>query len=1140
MNTTKRIGIIALSIITVVGLSGVPSTAGAITTAELQVQIQTLLAQIQALQAQLSAQTGTGTGVAVSCTFARNLYPEMSGSDVKCLQQYLNAAGYAVNTSGVGSAGSETEYFGSLTKAAVTKWQDANGIQYGSWAGYFGPSSQAKYNALAAAGTVIDPGTGVAVVIPDDGIVIRLASDNPESNYVPKDASGVEFLKFEVAGDGDVDSLTFKRTGLGATADFDYVYIYKGNTRLTSGKTVNSTTHEVKFLNINIDVNDEVETYRLVADLSGTSSNRNAFKLIEATGDDITGLPLEGNEMVITGTTIGSLVATLGSSPSNPTIGASGAKLAEFKLSAGSDEDVTLTRIALTEGGTISNSYLTNLELRVGSTVLATADGVVGSRELVTFELDDPYEIDKGQVKTLRIYGDISGSARALDTIIFYFDSATDVIATGNTYGYSVDSDVTAVDTTGVLEARTLTLDGGQVTITVNGPVADDIALRAQDVTILDFNIAAQTDIEIRNLRIHTTTTGWNTGDGYNDMKIWDIDTDQVLTSAVDIAATSTDTIYTDTINISAGESRHFKLTVDIDSDNETDDSITAHISSFVANDIKNLENNRYVATTDIVGDDASGNKQTVEIPSLAIELAASPVSDIYVQGTSDVELVGITMRAVADDIKVSSLKIYASSTSGDLTSGEIQTLKLYAPDGTQLGNTEDLNSSLTATFENFNYTITKGQTKTLSVKGDISVNATNEDIYFVYLYVRTDITAEDSDGNTLVIANLTGSNANSGPTVVATITTAGNLAVARAADDTDSEAGIILANNTQQVLAKFKLTATNEAMILKDFDLLLNDSNASSTATTTAAADEVAYVYLYDGSTAIGDTSSGYPVIGSGVNSGKIYVRDLDWTVPKDNNKTLTVKGMVKTISAGADTGGEVAVHFLKSNFKASGSSQNDVSLDAEVSGREKVVYKSKPTITIAESGSASVATGVDLVRVTIAADGNEDISWKKIQLKVTMQDATMTAATTANVDIKVVGGNDLDLATAFSGNATASTSVTNADIAGGSTGYVNFVLTDEQVITEGTSKAYDISLSFSSVDVGGEGGERAILTLNRQSSARAASTSTVGVEGATTDGVPSFIWSDNSNTSHATSTQDWTNGYYVKGLPSDTITIE
>ena len=63
------------------------------------------------------------------CEITRTLKVGSSGEDVMCLQRYLNWAGFTVASSGVGSPGSESMYFGSLTSAAVARWQNANSAE---------------------------------------------------------------------------------------------------------------------------------------------------------------------------------------------------------------------------------------------------------------------------------------------------------------------------------------------------------------------------------------------------------------------------------------------------------------------------------------------------------------------------------------------------------------------------------------------------------------------------------------------------------------------------------------------------------------------------------------------------------------------------------------------------------------------------------------------------------------------------------------------------------------------------------------------------------------------------------------------------------------------------------------------------
>src|SRR3990167_7492897 len=121
MITSKRVKAIATAVVAVAMVASLAAPATAATSAELQAQIDALLAQIASLQAQL------GGSVSVSCTFTRNLFLGVSGEDVRCLQRYMNSAGFTV---------------------AVARWQAANNVSPA--VGYFGPISQAKYRALLA------------------------------------------------------------------------------------------------------------------------------------------------------------------------------------------------------------------------------------------------------------------------------------------------------------------------------------------------------------------------------------------------------------------------------------------------------------------------------------------------------------------------------------------------------------------------------------------------------------------------------------------------------------------------------------------------------------------------------------------------------------------------------------------------------------------------------------------------------------------------------------------------------------------------------------------------------------------------------------------------------------------------------
>jgi peptidoglycan hydrolase-like protein with peptidoglycan-binding domain len=84
----------------------------------------------------------------VQCTFTKDLALGDTGEDVRCLQKYLNGAGFKVATEGVGSPGNETSLYREKTVEAVKKWQEAKGVSPAT--GTFGPLSRLAYTKALA------------------------------------------------------------------------------------------------------------------------------------------------------------------------------------------------------------------------------------------------------------------------------------------------------------------------------------------------------------------------------------------------------------------------------------------------------------------------------------------------------------------------------------------------------------------------------------------------------------------------------------------------------------------------------------------------------------------------------------------------------------------------------------------------------------------------------------------------------------------------------------------------------------------------------------------------------------------------------------------------------------------------------
>ncbi len=206
---------------------------------DLQTMINTLLAQIAALQAQVGQGGATATSAVCPYTWTRDLKTGATGADVMKLQAFLNSnADTRVAATGAGSAGMETETFGPATAAAVSKFQVSNRADILTPAGlvnptgFFGPSTRAKANALCAT-AVVTPGTGTTtddVDEDEDEDTAELSgeasldtfevADSEDSDDVEEGSEDIAVAEFTVEftdGDASISRLDIALVGTGNT-----------------------------------------------------------------------------------------------------------------------------------------------------------------------------------------------------------------------------------------------------------------------------------------------------------------------------------------------------------------------------------------------------------------------------------------------------------------------------------------------------------------------------------------------------------------------------------------------------------------------------------------------------------------------------------------------------------------------------------------------------------------------------------------------------------------------------------------------------------------------------------------------------------------------------------------------------------
>ncbi len=273
----------------------------AITAAELQTQIDALMAQLSSLQTQLSGLEGGGTPAVTGCaitSFTRSLKQGMSGDDVKCLQIVLSSdTATKLADSGVGSSGNETSYLGPLTKAGVIKFQEKYASEIlASWGltagtGFVGSTTRTKLNSMLGAGGVVTPPTDGEV---GTAATISLAADTPAAAQVALNAQDVSITKIKFTAGADaytISKIVIARGGVSADADVSSIALYDGSTRLGSVQALNTTTHKATFSSLSWEIASySVKYLTIKASIagSGTATVGDSIQLGIAVSSDIT------------------------------------------------------------------------------------------------------------------------------------------------------------------------------------------------------------------------------------------------------------------------------------------------------------------------------------------------------------------------------------------------------------------------------------------------------------------------------------------------------------------------------------------------------------------------------------------------------------------------------------------------------------------------------------------------------------------------------------------------------------------------------------------------------------------------------------------------------------------------------------
>jgi len=874
--------------------------------------------------------------------------------------------------------------------------------------------------ASGAAKGGITPGAGT-------GLTVALASDTPAATTVPSSASGAVFAKYNFTASADgaitINSLSFKRTGVGGTDEFQNLYLYEGTARLTNGRSVNSSTNLVVFSNLAISVSaGTTKTLSVVADVKATKSGSHAFQIASAsdvsTSATVSGsFPITASTITLNATNTGRVTVTTGSNPSNVTAGSKETEISSFTLAVSSTEDAEIKSVTLYHGGTVTNSNITNLKLKQGGVAVASATVVPANGRLV-LNFDKPFLITKGNSKKFVLYGDVSTSARENETIKFYMEANSDVTSSGKTYGYALAVAINATDSAGATatgtfdgatsQFTTTTIEAGDITVAINGPTAGNIALNSDDTVLLNFSITAQTNSEIRalQLELHNESIGVGSGDMdisdttvtsdyFTDIKITNIDTSVVTWGSVDISDfadagdAGNDGIgynFTNTVTLDAGTTYNYRVTADLSSSVEGGSKIIAVIgdendgTTFTSTAIKSTETNTYI-TSIVPTTYTKGNTMTVQSSSLTTSRSnAVPLAQNVVRGATGVEAASIVFDASSSgsDLKVTSIKL---SGYVDGTSGTVALVKDQTGTGVNLLAVKDLVSNvriyeragdgtltqLTSTIGAFD---TAGEYTFSSLSWTIPKESTKT--LLVKVDTASNSTILDGDQDDVarfavdiddVSADIAAETVDKGTTVTASGSDNPNAAEATTgAQVTVWEAGTITLSDGTEPVSTLVVAGSNGVA----FDQVkFTSSYEDMTVTKLRVVAAQTTGNLTDAVLSYKDKAGTTKTATKGFVGANADFTGLDIYVKKDVYSYIDVKANVKTTTAGATAGSNTTLSIDGANgFEALGASGSStkltaVSTESDTVGNAMYVVKSKPTFTTQSLSATSIIAG-------------------------------------------------------------------------------------------------------------------------------------------------------------------------------------
>ncbi|MEK7662415.1 MAG: hypothetical protein AAB355_02915 [Patescibacteria group bacterium] len=1107
---------------------------------------------------------------ACSYSFSTNLKQGSTGTSVMNLQKVLNLnAATQVSSSGAGSPGRETSYFGSATKAAVIRFQNLYasevltpvGLRSGT--GFVGAMSRAKLNAICGGvSTVPAPTTGGAMSVN--------AASQPSNALAVASASRVPFTRVTLtAGPSDVtvNSITIERGGPALDAVFSGVVLLdEDGTQLGVAKALNSN-HQAS-VGSPFTVRAGTSKTVTIAGNMATSLTSYAGQVVGLsviavnTGGTVSGsLPITGALHTVNASlSIGTATLLIASYDPNGAqskeIGTTGYKFSGIKVTAGSAEQVRVRNFRWNQSGSAGSSDLSNVMVYVDGTAYSAA--ISSDGKYYTANFGSGIVIDKGLSKEIWVQGDVIGSSSAGRTVQFDVYKNTDIYITGETYGYGITptaagncNAVASTATTGsefinssitcassgtvgtpFFDGSKVTVSAGSITSISNATSvgAQNVAPNVPNQTLGGFDADIKGEAISVQQMVFSIATSSLTGTGQITSISLYGPNGNIVAGPVDgayVAGAQTAT-FTDLVTFPIGKGTYTikgKIPSTFTSGSLT--VSTTPSSQWTTATGQTSGNSISLTGSGLI----TMNAMTVKSGALTISVSGSPAAQTVVAGTQNYLFTNYQLNTTSsgEDVRFGSIPLTYTY---DGTANYLTSCQLF--DGSTAlnsgGNTVNpastvlTGAAVTYTFDQ-SLTVPKGTVKTLALRCNISSSATSSSSYKWGVTSGASITTTGVTSGSDISET---ANTSTGP-----LMTMGSASYTITKASSNPSYTVVTAGTAGVTAGILNIQATNDTIALGQIALILTNNASSS-------ASDINSVNLYDGGT----------FVGSGIFDGSATTMTVTLsprlTIPKDSSKLLTIKvdtAAIDSASAASREGAFLAVDWDFNNsstgtttaYTSAGTALAATSLvDTAVDGFR--MFKAYPTLAKVAVPNLTPNQGNDteLYRFSISAPaGGNGVGLGRFTLNIATTTGSAVSGTTTARNLKVYAYTDSGFATPISGFTSGLVVANVAELLNSGD---NIATTSSIVQIPAGSTIY-FKATGDVVNTAGTGTFGATITTRLTGD----STYLVNISGKMAQlvalGVGSdrdFVWSPNATTSSTSTHADWTNGYGLPSLPS------